>query len=341
MRKVLFALAVVLLAGGCSKEALKNEVEPLQESLLYINLKNGGVTKATGAGHGVQADDNNMQTLEVFVFRINEGKPDDGVLDGYRKFTAPELAVLSNLEIRTTTGMKMIYVVANAHRENWRGVNTREIFERQTALLAEDNVRDFIMTGSLETELQLASTVEIPIRRLVSRIQVGPIRTAFDGGPYEGLLLEDVKVYLTNVQAQKFIHDGSGSNLKVLGNNGYNAEDAISCVMPGMIYEDLDTGISDVGYNSPVYFYCYENMPEKETDTEKFTRVVIEGVLDGVRYYYPIMLGKVERNNCYSLEVTISRPGALSPDSGLEKGVLVANLDVLEWNAIDGSVVEF
>lgn len=341
MKKILFMMAAAVLACSCSKEDHSIVTEELMESVLYVNLQPQEGTKASGSGHGIQSDDNHIQTLEIFVFRVNEGKPDDGVLDGYRKFTADELGDLTNLEVQTTTGGKMIYAVANSHRANWKGVNTRTLFEQQTALLAQENLKSFIMAGGTEARLQIASTVSFTIKRLVARVQVNSIKTAFKDGPYEGMELKDVKAYLLNAQAEKVIFDGSGNNLKVYNKGKAVAGDSQACVMNGGIYENLGTDISDAGYRVPHYFYCFENGCTEETDENKFTRVVIEGELNGTVYYYPIKLSEVKRNCCYSIDVTIKRPGSTDPDSDVEKGTLSATVSVKDWEPLSESVVEF
>ena len=96
MKKIFLMMAAAVLVCSCNKSNLDVAEEPLQESVLYVNLSEGEETRAAGAGHGVQNDDNHVQTLELFVFRINPGASDDGILDGYRKFTAAELGNLSN-----------------------------------------------------------------------------------------------------------------------------------------------------------------------------------------------------------------------------------------------------
>ena len=341
MRKMLLAMVAAALFCSCSKENPVEYVEPLQESVVYINLKNSHMSKASGAGHGVQEDDNAINALEIFIFRVNEGKADNGVLDGYRKFTAQELGDLTSLEVQTTTGKKVIYAVANSHRTSWQGINTRELFEQQTALLANDNLKDFIMVGGKEAELGLASTVAFTIQRIVARVQVVSLKTAFAGGPYEGMALKGVKAYLTNVQGEKYIFNGEGNNLKVLNSKKYIESDAAGCTMPGMLYDNLGTDLTDTGYNTAHSFYCFPNDIAQEGDGNKFTRVVIEGELNGIRYYYPIAIPELERNNCYSLDITIKRPGSLDPDSDVEKGTLLATVSVLDWDIADDNVVEF
>ena len=334
-------MAAAVLVCSCNKSNLDVAEEPLQESVLYVNLSEAEETRAAGAGHGVQNDDNHVQTLELFVFRINPGASDDGILDGYRKFTAAELGNLSNLEIKTTTGNKMIYALANSHRESWKGVNTRELFEQQTALLADEDTKSFIMAGATEAQLQMATTVYFYIKRLVARVEVNSIKTAFKGGPYEGMELKNVKAYLLNAQAEKRIHNNSGNNLTVYNKGMARTEDIEACVMPGAIYDDLQTNVSDEGYDTPHYFYTFENSFATETEEERFTRIVIEGELDGTVYYYPVALKEIRRNCCYSLDITITRPGSLDPDSDVSKGVMLSTLTVKDWEKIPDKSVEF
>ena len=341
MRKMLLAMVAVMLLCCCTKEELADVVEPLQESVVYINLNEQLLSRATGAGHGIQGDDNTINVLEIFIFRVNHGEADDGVLDGYRKFSAQELGNLTSLEVQTTTGKKMIYAVANAHRANWQGINTRALFERQTALLEKDGLKDFTMIGGKEAELGLASTVAFSISRLVSRVQIVSLKTAFAGGPYDGMPLKSVKAYLTNVQGEKYIFNGEGNNLKILNQKRYIETDAALCNMEGMLYDDFGTDISGEEYTAVHSFYCYANDIEEEKDGNKFTRVVIEGVLNGITYYYPIALPELKSNTCYSLDITIKRPGSPDPDSDIEKGTLLASVNVLDWDVTDDNIVEF
>ena len=68
---------------------------------------------------------------------------------------------------------------------------------------------------------------------------------------------------------------------------------------------------------------------------------MIEGKLNGITYYYPIVLEELERNCCYSLDVTIKRPGSTDPDSEVEKGTILATLTVQDWKVLPETSVEF
>ena len=49
----------------------------------------------------------------------------------------------------------------------------------------------------------------------------------------------------------------------------------------------------------------------------------------------------IKRNTSYSVEVTITRPGSLDPDSTLEFGTLTADITVLDWKTIPVAYVGF
>ena len=342
MKKVFVAMAAVAaMACSCSKEEIAREEIPLQESELHISFVNDAATRATGQGHGVQSDDNYLSTLEIFVFRENEGGVDDGMLDGYKKYTGDELKNLSRISLKTTTGKKLIYAIANSHNTDWSGGVTREKVEQLMAYLHKEDVRKFIMFASTVVTLQATTTVSMVLTRMVSRVALNSVQVSFTGTPFEGVPLQNVKAYLTNVQAQKNLLTGVGTNLKVLNSKKYVPEDMTGITMQGMLYDELAESLSEATHSTPHFFYCYENNRNVETEDDRFTRLVIEGTLNGITYYYPIAIKNLERNSCYSVDVKICRPGSLDPDKDVEYGTLDLRFSVESWNSIPGSVVEF
>lgn len=341
MKKLLIAMsAIASMACSCTKEEIKNNEIPMQETEVTISLKNDESTKATGDGHGTQADDNNIKTLEIFIFKINEGGPDDGIIDGYRKFTADDLKALSTLTVKTSTGKKMIYVIANSHRTDWTGI-TRSSFEEQMVYLYNEDVKDFIMIGSKEVTVHLESTISMVLSRMVSRVKLNSVKVSFADTFYEDVPLENVKAYLTNVQAQKRLIDGSGTNLKLVNYKKYVPEDMEGCTMEGMLYDELAASITESTYSIPHYFYCYANDRTQETETNRFTRLVIEGTINGIKYYYPIPIKELKRNSSYTYDVRIYRPGSLDPDTDVEIGTLDLRLSLQGWNTLPNNISEF
>ena len=342
MKKVFIAMgAIAAMACSCTKEEIKSEEIPMQEGQINISFVNDVATRASGEGHGEQADDNNINSLEIFIFRIHEGEVDDGLVDGYKKLTGDELKNLSNVVIKTTSGKKMIYAIANSHKTDWSDGITRENVESQMAYLYKEDVRNFVMFASQEVTIHSETTISMVLTRMVSRVKLNSVTVSFAGSPFENSPLQNVKAYLTNVQAQKRLLDGSGTDLKLVNQKKYVPEDMAGITMQGMLYDELAENINETTYSTPHYFYCYENNRNLETDDNRFTRLVIEGTLNGITYYYPIPIKNLRRNSCYTVDVKIYRPGSLDPDKEVEYGTLDLRINVQGWNTLPGTVVEF
>ena len=85
----------------------------------------------------------------------------------------------------------------------------------------------------------------------------------------------------------------------------------------------------------------YENAPVRENEDDKYTRLIVEGKLNGMTYYYPIVFKSVIRNNCYSVDITIKRPGSLDPGTDINKGSMDTTISIVDWNVHDSSEIEF
>lgn len=340
LKTLALATFVATLFSCSQKEILEGENMVRGESILTININGGTVSKASGPGHGNQTEDNFVQTLEIFVFHADG--PNAGELDAYQKFTAS--GNLSNLQVKATTGKKTIYAVANSHRVDWKGIVLLDQFkEVQTELVGED-VKNYLMTGSAEATLQVATSVTISISRMVAKVVLQGIKTAFAGTPYEGMTLTNVKAYLINVHGTKHISNGEGAAPLILNHKKLVATDVSHCTMAGMLYDAVNPAIDDSGYTNVHYFYAYENTLEIESAANRFTRLVIEADLNGKTYYYPVNINQpdygydpvnghkgVKRNTAYRINVTILRPGSTDPDQPVEHGTLGVTLNILDW----------
>ena len=94
------------------------------------------------------------------------------------------------------------------------------------------------MFASTVVTLQATTTVSMVLTRMVSRVALNSVQVSFTGTPFEGVPLQNVKAYLTNVQAQKNLLTGVGTNLKVLNSKKYVPEDMIGITMQGMLYDE-------------------------------------------------------------------------------------------------------
>lgn len=353
---ILIAAAAACILASCNKMETDNTGKPTVEEATMILSIESQKTKASGSGHGSQAGDNKVNTLDVFIFRNNPGQPDDGLLDGYKRFSGADLGDMSALPVKATTGKKTVVAIANAHKENWNGVTSLNELKKQETLLKSENTQDFFMSGSKETTLEKVSEISISISRMVARVCLENISVDFTGTPYEGMSLSNVQIYLVNAIGNKYAVDGSDCTTKQILNKGEAvSSDIQGCTMSGILQESLKTAISNSQpYRTAHYFYCYENKIDTESASEKFTRLVVQGDIDGVTYYYPVNINQkdfghsesvghygISRNTSYSLSLTINRPGSTDPDKPVVGGTLNVGITVEDWTTVPVSNIVF
>lgn len=347
----LITVAICLLIctlSSCSK--IHNGSEG--EGTLYLSIKKEAESKTTVSQ--TQIEDNTVNTIDVFVFRSTYGT-DNGVLDAYRRFSGNDLGNLTNLEVTATTGEKEIYVIANSHIDDYTGIMNISDYRNIISSLNKEFISSFTMTGHIKTTLGLTTNIGVSLKRLVSRIGITGIKTSFANTPYAGQSITDVKIYLINVKGDKILYSGNATpQQKTLNLSQAVAEDINSCTQTGLLYDEITPSISDAGYTQSHYFFCYENSIESESDSEKFTRLVIEGVLNGKKYYYPININQqgygyiesnghhgIMRNTVYTISVTIFRPGSTDPDKPLTLGSVKTNISIENWNTTPTSNINF
>ncbi len=352
------AFAIMASAVSCQKEQIKNNI-PLEEqakesALLSINICTPA-TKAQGSEHGNSANDAKINTLEILIFN-NEQGAENGLLEVYKNLSGSQLTDLSNIEITATTGAKKLFIIGNSHIGNTlRSITKYSDFEAIESSLLSENTQDFCMTYSSETTLAPVTEITADLTRLVARVKLGSLKTNFTGTSFEGKSLEDVKIYLLNAHSNKLLYNGNApSNSTIFNYKRAKTSDYESAEMNGILYESISSPLAPLGEITSHYFYCYENLLELETETDRYTRLVIEGKLNGTIYYYPININRegfgyvsttshkgVKRNASYSINCTITGIGSNNPDEIIENSTISVDITVTEWEDVDSAEINF
>ena len=89
------------------------------------------------------------------------------------------------------------------------------------------------------------------------------------------------------------------------------------------------------GGNRRTDLYCYPNPADGTVFGQPVTRLVVEGKLRGVTYYYPIDLPGLEADTQYNLDITLTRTGTADPDIPAASGTILLQDEVLEWDERD------
>lgn len=266
-----------------------------------------------------------VHTLDVFMFN------DDGLrkLDSYQRYDRPS----RTLSIASTAGDKIVVAVANPPESGYsvRQVGTYDALEHLMAHLYEDDPEFPLMTG--EGVVAAGGRCTISLEPMMSEVVLNSVLCDFSGKPYSGELLENARVYLTNVNASAEILRQDGFKpLDILNAGRLSERDMEQMACPSAVVKDIYTGIGASRHaigaakrNVGVTLYAYPNDVQDESIGTPYTRLVLEGTVGGEKTYYPLNINRpgwgysdgragVGRNARYIFDLAITRKGSSDPD---------------------------
>jgi len=258
-----------------------------------------------------------IRRLDIFIFE------DDGLgtLDAYIR---EDRDSPSEVEIHCAGGDKVVVAVANARftEETVTGILCYEDLRKIVACLTEDLPQYPLMSGETSFAAGTGRDCEIVLEPMMSVVELKSLRFRMPGAR-----LTDVRVYLTGVSNRaELLRPAGFLPSETLNNGGLSETDLGRLPYSGMVYSYLGNGKEEG--DGTVYpgasLYCYPNQAREESFASPFTRLVVEGLLDGKRCCYPIPVnrdlygsgkdGGIGRNSRYVYELTLTRAGTESPD---------------------------
>lgn len=256
-----------------------------------------------------------IRSIDAFVFDDDRTRR----IDCYQRcsdFNGEELLIGSR------GGSKIAILCANAPWEKmeWEDVYS---FNKTAAIKVnlEDEESEYpVMSAAFR--MDAGKDTSAVMERLTSEVVLRSIRCDFSGKPYEGEAITDAKVYLTNVNATCMIVPGSEYTIERIINHGsLIPEDVINFKNINIITDSLKT-INSSPQHPEIRLLCYPNLSSRETIGTPFTRLVIEGRIQGETWYWPVSINRdcgtghegIERNRRYVYDITIRSKGTKDPD---------------------------
>lgn len=285
---------------------------------------------------------------DIFIFN------DDALrrIDAYQRCYGGERA-----KAASRRGRKLLVAIANSSMkpEEWHRVSSYEGLLEEIACLKDESSSYPLMSGTIRINPEQGYSYEIDMERLVSEICIRSIRADFSGSAYEGKPLTDVKIYLTNVNAACRIMKDSGFRPEMIVNPGFLDIDALYGFKDrSLLYAELEDAVRTASIHPDIRLFCYPNDSREETPGSPFTRLVIEGRIDGYRYWYPITVNRgdsgiasggdgkgIGRNCRYVYDITLYRTGTDDPDKPVSKSEVGIVCNVLPWDEKDNVEMTF
>ena len=287
------------------------------------------------AGINTAAADGHLQEIDIFVFRNDMMQK----LDCYQKVMDP---YSWNKEVVSRSGERIIIACANSGRTvmDWAMVSSLAYFRNISWSLENESPEYPFMSGFVEiTAGTEGKHTELILRPLTSTVELRSIRCDFTGRPYDGELLKDVKVYLTNVNAECRIMDSEAILPSRVINAGRLCEEDINTLrVPQMLVRSIGQDIGKSTLYPDIRLWCYPNNSISESPGTPFTRLVIEGSIGGETFYWPLDINRdaggygIGRNERYVFDLTITRKGTKDPDIPIKTDEIDIIFNIETWN---------
>ena len=315
--KTLKSLTIIALAAMSLASCQKNSpVEIVPDGYKKVNFALG--TRASGA-----ATETTVNKVQISVF------------DNNGKYVAGKSGDGSQISLNVPVGVSNFYVcaLANGADDNiYKIPNLDTLKKRRSVLGASGNLFEMFVIRD-KVALQQEQTCSLEVKRFASKVEIDAVK---DSIQYNHSLTIN-KIYLVNVNSNvnfDFTTETKDMVYKQLGE--YKSGE--STITP-FTYEEISSGntlTSGQTYSTAHAFYCYPNPVKTETDDLKFTRLVVEAMLDGSKYYYPVNIvggdKGIESNKVYKVtQMTIAGPGSSSPDVPVNKQNLTFKVVVADW----------
>lgn len=324
--KEMLLLLLVPVLISCNKDISKIEDVPgadtrQERQSSYIKCKSPFSTK----------------TLDIFFFNDDRLRK----LDCHHRITNPRQ---SRIATASRYGKKIICAIANSK------ISEEEIFDIDSYSDLEDIVCDLSQeqpdcpTMAGEYHMDAGSDMEcvLTLEPLLSEIIINSISCDFHKKPYANAVLEDVSVYLTNVCSRSPLIDKTPEIPAGILNYGkMTPSDTVGFSRHDMFCTRIPDAIGSSVVYPDIHLYCYPNISENEGLGSPFTRLVIEGTLDGKKTYYPININRdgpylenisgVRRNKSYIYDITLTRRGVPDPDTPIRLDDLRISFEVIDW----------
>lgn len=229
--------------------------------------------------------------------------------------------------IASTSGHKTSHICANLNLsdEDIARISTVDDLEKLRCRL-EDVRPDYPpMIGVAEIGADCKMKAEIS--KMLSEIVLRSVRCDFKGTSYEGEQITDAKIYLTNVSAEETLSNEANKAKRFINIGRLIQDDLEEFSFPGIMAQEIGEDIGSLRLTPEISLLCFPNVSEEEGPGSPFTKLILEGKIEGETYYWPIAVnrkdgGKGIRRNCrYVYDLTIKRKGCLDPEDEIHDDI--------------------
>lgn len=314
-KRFYFAALVAAIALASCTERNADLVESDEMMELFVNVP-CLETKVSGNPQ----DEGKVSDLQVFVF-----DKETGILESYGN------ASTSSMKLSCVPGNKEIVALVNA--PSLSDIATLTELQEKKSLLTDNASGRLVMSGQMTRKLTPSdNAATVNVSRLAAKVTLMNVKNQMS----------------LEVNKQKEFVVTAIYMINAVGDRTYLSSSTPEVWYNKMMYE---TGCPDFLYDAPKvtiplgqaystqhHFYCYPNLTMSDANegtwSARKTRLVVEATLGGETCYYPVTMSDLAPNTSYSIALTVTRPGSLSPDIPITTNEATISVNVMQW--IDG-----
>lgn len=309
------------LLYGCSGEIQSNPLNTYSCTTIKHNIKKS------------------ESTLDIFTFENDRLKR----LDAYQRM---EDVTSSTIQVSSTGGNKIFFLCINGQRNryDWGMISSYSSLQNIFCDLEYESLLKRTMTA----EVRASAGREVCIADatpLTSEVCIETVGCDFSGTAYSESVIQNLKVYLTNVSATCPILYNEGYNPNRIINTGaLNLDDLRMIGHPEIISQEVIEELGMTTIHPDISLLCYPNPSREESPGSPHTRLVLEGIIDSHTYYWPITIAPgqgVGRGNRYVYDILIRRKGVTDPDTPIDNKSIDIKLITKPWIEREGYSVDF
>lgn len=315
------AFTIVLFLTACCPDVLPEAV-PLQihkSALLPITI-----SSAEGG------------TLDIFTFCDDRLRR----LDSYQRI---EGFTGGSAYVESTSGDRIFFFCLSSHKDRyqWAQMNSYFSLDKVRIDLEDENRECITKTGECRS-VAGESGKETTLKPLVASVCIDRISCDFSGTPYAGKPITDVQAYLINVNATYGLTSSESVSPERIINQGMlSRNDLKAFKQPDMVFTQLTERLGSSTLRPEIDFLCFPNPSNGTSIGAPYTRLVIEGKIDDITYYWPISIKGIERACRYSYDILIRRKGTSDPDIPIEFEECEIQFDIKPWKEKEEYGVRF
>ena len=278
-------------------------------------------------------------TLDIFTFENDRLQR----LDAYQRLDH----VNSNtIPVSSTGGDKIFFLCINGQRNryDWGMISSYSSLQNIFCNLEYESLEKRTMTAGIRAtaggEISIADATPLTSEVIIERIGCD-----FSGTAYSKSVIQNLRVYLTNVCAScPILYNEEYKPNRIINTAALNSDDIRTFLNPEIISQEITEQLGMTTIQPDISLLCYPNPAQEESPGSPHTRLVLEGVIDSQTYYWPITIAPdrgVGRGNRYVYDILIRRKGVTDPDTPIDGKSIDIQLRTKPWTEKEEYSVDF